>query len=163
MNPRPEAEGQAVAASKSRMPLRAHVGPTRPRRQVEGVEVALVGVGQGLVVFLRGLDEAVAHAVHDGAWLCVGRQDLASKHLGTGPGIIKLGGSMMTKSPQETQDVPHEEEVDSADAKARLDLEPEEQSNAPNRQPTTEIVGPEGNDSEDPPSPATSDGESDTD
>jgi hypothetical protein len=162
MNPRPEAEGQAVAASKSRMPLRGSRGSDPSARQVEGVEVALVGVGQGLVVFLRGLDEAVAHAVHDGAWLCVGRQDLASKHLGTGPGI-KLGGSMMTESPQEMQDMPHEEEVDPADAKARLDLKPEEQSNAPNRQPTTEIVGPEGNDSEDPPSPATSDGESDTD
>ena len=31
----------------------------------EGVEVALVGVGEGVEVFLGGLDLGVAHAVHD--------------------------------------------------------------------------------------------------
>jgi len=33
----------------------------------EGVEVALFGVGECVEVFLGGLDEGVAHAVHDGA------------------------------------------------------------------------------------------------
>jgi len=32
----------------------------------ESVEVALVGVGEGVEVFLGGLDLGVAHAVHDG-------------------------------------------------------------------------------------------------
>ena len=52
----------------------------------------------------------------------------------------------MTESPQEMHDVPPEEEIDSADAKERLELEPEDQSNAPNRRPVTETVGPDGDD-----------------
>jgi hypothetical protein len=41
-------------------------GPALAADAVEGVEVPLVGVGEGVEVFLGGGDLGVAHAVHDG-------------------------------------------------------------------------------------------------
>jgi hypothetical protein len=48
----------------------------------------------------------------------------------------------MTESNPELSEVPNEEDIDTADANERVDVDPREEPNAPNREPSVERVGP---------------------
>ena len=59
----------------------------------------------------------------------------------------------MTETPKDFEGAPREEDVERAARDQRVDVDPEEEPNAPNREPTTERVGPMDADPVDQPGP----------